>query len=248
MHKYECDICKRKLKKKYSLQGYTLCAKHMHQLHKHGKFLDAIPRTNNDPNDYIIKGDIAIFNLYNQHNIKIGEFIIDAEDVDKVKYHKWRIGHDHILTGNHWKGKNRIKDLAWVVLDIQDIENNVVDHINNNTFDNRKCNLRICTQNENTKNVSIATNNTSGYSGVYKSKRRNKWVAEIKVNYKKIHLGEYKELKDAVYARMIAEALYFKNFKNNKEFEKKKQFTQQMSTKRKKEIANRITTKYNKFN
>ena len=40
----------------------------MHQLLKHGKFLDNIQRTNNDLNDYVISedGKVVIFNLYNQ--------------------------------------------------------------------------------------------------------------------------------------------------------------------------------------
>ena len=62
----------------------------MHQLHKFGKFLDNIPRTNNDLNDFIIKNDIAIFNLYNQKNIKIGEFIIDKQYLNKIRYNKWK--------------------------------------------------------------------------------------------------------------------------------------------------------------
>ena len=79
---YKCEICGRKTLKKIQLGGYILCSKHMHQLHKYGKFLDNIPRTNNDLNDYIIdkKNNITTFSLYNQKNIKNGEFIIDLED------------------------------------------------------------------------------------------------------------------------------------------------------------------------
>ena len=62
---FYCDICKRPIKKKNRLGGYCLCSKHMHQLHKHGKFLDNIQRTNNDLNDYTIcsDGKTVIFNL-----------------------------------------------------------------------------------------------------------------------------------------------------------------------------------------
>ena len=76
-----CDCCNRKLTSKnyYRLKGYTLCSKHMHQLLKHGRFLDNIQRTNNDLNDYIINGNVCIINIYNQKNIKTGECMIDAE-------------------------------------------------------------------------------------------------------------------------------------------------------------------------
>ena len=55
MKQYKCEICGRETFKKIRLNGYTLCSKHMHQLHKYGKFLDNSPRTNYDKNDYIIK-------------------------------------------------------------------------------------------------------------------------------------------------------------------------------------------------
>lgn len=242
MYKYKCDICGRPLKKKCSLQGYTLCSKHMHQLLKHGKFLDTIQRTNNDLNDYIIIDDIAIFNLYNQKNIKIGEFLIDSDDIDKVKYHKWRISHNHVITGT--KGRNNIRDLSWIILDIEDIQDNVVDHINNNPFDNRKINLRLCKQSENTKNLSLKSNNSSGFAGVSYIKKRNKWNSEIKINYKKIHLGEYKEKKEAVYARLVGELFFFDTYKNANEFIKKRDFTSKIPFSRKVEIFYRIKDKY----
>ena len=81
---YKCEICGKDNFKKIRYGGYTLCSKHMHQLQKYGKFLDNIPRTNNDLNDYIIKNDIVYFNLYNQKNQKIGTFFIDLEDIEKI--------------------------------------------------------------------------------------------------------------------------------------------------------------------
>ena len=51
----------------------------MHQILKYGKPLDDNPRTNKDLNDYRIEDNIAIFNIYNQKNEKIDEFIKDLE-------------------------------------------------------------------------------------------------------------------------------------------------------------------------
>ena len=51
---YYCEICGREMFKKHSLQGFKcLCSKHMHQLHKFGKFLDSNPRTQKDLNKII---------------------------------------------------------------------------------------------------------------------------------------------------------------------------------------------------
>lgn len=66
----------------------------------------------------------------------------------------------------------------------------VVDHINGDILDNRKYNLRVCTTKENIRN-SKPQEGTSTYKGVSWDKDRNKWIAQIKVDRKGIHLGRF---------------------------------------------------------
>jgi len=245
---YKCEICGRIMKHKIKLNGYVLCNKHMHQLLKYGKFLDNIQRTNNDLNDYIIKNDMAIFNLYNQKNIKNGEFFIDIDDIKKVKYKKWRISHKHVVTGlpYHMKNKNKkCRDLSHVILDIDTNEdaNIIVDHIDGNPFNNCKSNLRICTQAQNTLNKSFISNNTSNFIGVYYDKNRNTWDAEIRYQYKKWHLGRWKDKHDAVYARLIAEKYLFKEFMNDKELQKQIKYTENIDYFTKQNISQYVIKK-----
>ena len=54
----------------------------MHQIHKYGHPLDDNPRTTKDFNDYVVEGDIAKFNVYNQRSEKVAEFMVDKSDID----------------------------------------------------------------------------------------------------------------------------------------------------------------------
>lgn len=83
-----------------------------------------------------------------------------------------------------------------------------IDHINHIRTDNRIINLRKASNTENSRNASIGSNNTSGALGVWFEKRRNAWVAEIKVDRKKIHIGQFEKFADAVAARKAAEVEY----------------------------------------
>lgn len=92
-------------------------------------------------------------------------------------------------------------------------ENAEIDHINHVRDDNRLVNLRFATQGENLKNQSVSSKNTSGVTGVYFSKARKKYIAQIKVNRKLIYLGMFETLEEAAAAR--AEANLKFNFHNN---------------------------------
>lgn len=239
---YKCDICGRECFKKIRMGGYTLCSKHMHQLHKYGKFLDNIQRTNNDLNDYEIKGDLVYFNLYNQKNEKIGQFFIDLDDIEKVKYKKWRLSAGHVITGQ--PAKKQQKELSHVILSIDKLEKGiVVDHIDGNSLNNTKVNLRICTQGENTLNKSFVSNNTSGFIGVSYRKDRNRYDPEIRRNGIRCHLGYTVTLEDAVYKRYHAERLLFDEYANQAEQNKKYEFTKNLPEDKKVELRSIVEQK-----
>lgn len=86
---------------------------------------------------------------------------------------------------------------------------NFIDHINRIRSDNRFINLRQATKSENAQNTKIPSNNTSGYKGVVWHKPNKNWVAQININKKHIHLGSFKNLQDAVNARIEAEKTFF---------------------------------------
>ena len=92
-----------------------------------------------------------------------------------------------------------------------------VDHINHNTLDNRKENLRICTQQQNSFNRQKYSRNTSGCIGVNIDKRRDKWFAQIMINGRTKFLGYYKDKQSAIVARKKAEEEYFGEYANKEE-------------------------------
>ena len=78
-----------------------------------------------------------------------------------------------------------------------------VDHISLDTLDNRRCNLRICSHQQNQCNQPLQKNNTSGVSGVSFYPPREKYRARIKVDQHDIHLGYYPTFFEAVQARNV---------------------------------------------
>lgn len=66
-----------------------------------------------------------------------------------------------------------------------------IDHINHDTLDNRRENLRPCTVSQNGANQGVRVNNTSGFKGVSLFKRDQVWQAYINMFGKRRHLGYY---------------------------------------------------------
>ena len=75
----------------------------------------------------------------------------------------------------------------WDITDIS--KNNYIDHIDNNTTNNKIENLRVLTSSQNNRNRKKKENCINEYIGVEKSD--NKWRARITINGKKIHLGMF---------------------------------------------------------
>jgi hypothetical protein len=75
-----------------------------------------------------------------------------------------------------------------------------VDHINGDTLDNRRCNLRLATHAQNMCNNRMRSHNTSGYRGVFWYAERRKWGALIVARRKRKFLGLYADAVDAARA------------------------------------------------
>jgi hypothetical protein len=72
-----------------------------------------------------------------------------------------------------------------------------IDHVNRVRDDNRIANLRECTPAENGQNRTIARNNTSGFTGACFNKLERKWIAYIRANGRRTHLGYFRSAQEA---------------------------------------------------
>ena len=197
-----CDICDRKLYKTIRSHGYKLCSKHYYQLKKFGKFLDNNPRTQKDPNEFIrVNDEYSKYCLYDIWGNIVAEGLIDNEDVDKVKHIKWNYSHGYASCRNK---KTKSMMMHRRILDTDQF----VDHINHNTLDNRKCNLRIANKSQNQMN--------SNYKGVH-CRKDGRFMAHIKRHGIMVNLGVYEDIEEAYWVRWYAERLVFKEYAYPKE-------------------------------
>ena len=125
------------------------------------------------------------------------EIIVDDQDFERVaEFSSWYVckKKDHIVsvvTQKVVNGKRKVILLHRFILGLI-AQGKVIDHINGNVLDNRRCNLRLCISADNIKNQSISRRNTSGFKGVhYQKKRKKPWTASIRVNRKNIFLGRF---------------------------------------------------------
>lgn len=135
------------------------------------------------------------------------KFLIDKEDLPKIKNFSICVSEKGYVT-LYQSGKSYTLHRFLM----KPSNNEVVDHINRKPYDNRKSNLRICKPIENTINRSLQGNNKTGVTGVMLIKRNSKYRAEITVNKKKMWLGEYNNIEDAMKVRKLYEEKYFGEF------------------------------------
>ena len=128
------------------------------------------------------------------------EAIVDDEDYEYLNRLKWCISYSSKTVKYAARRINGIKlYLHFMLIDIP--KNHVVDHINRNTLDNRKENLRTCHRAQNTFNRDKNKNKVSSqYKGVFWDKEHSQFKAQISFNKKQIWLGRFKTEKEAALA------------------------------------------------
>jgi hypothetical protein len=131
---------------------------------------------------------------------------VDDDDWEEVSKHTWCVRiHDGYLKGVK---TNVYRNGKWTSLLLHQLlmgpvppEYDTIDHIDRNTLNNCRTNIRFATFREQTINQGMRRNNTSGVKGVCWDKTHNKWRAVID----RKHVGLYETFEEACEARAQAE-------------------------------------------
>lgn len=147
-------------------------------------------------------------------------FLIDEVDLPLVLNYTWRLhnfGYAQTAVYKRPPEKNKTISMHRLVMGVSDTSYPVIDHINRNPKDNRKCNLRLATFAENGRNVKPRPNGKSKYLGVYIHTVAKKYAyikAQILVNNKKIVVGPFKTEEEAALAYNDLASKHFGEFAN----------------------------------
>jgi len=137
--------------------------------------------------------------------------IIDDDDYELVSQYKWCVRTSE--KGRYYAGRNTGSNNVYLHRWLLNAQFGIeVDHINGNTLDNRRSNLRLCTRVGNGRNgrKHRLYRSTSKYKGVYWSV--NKWQAQIRVGRERFNLGRFTNEEEAARAYNEAASKYYGEF------------------------------------
>ena len=123
--------------------------------------------------------------------------IVDEADYEWLNQWKWHVSMGsknrtyHARRSFEIDGRTASTTMHRQIMGLERGDRREVDHINRNTLDNRRANLRIVTTSENNFNKAKRPDNTSGFTGVYKVKNKDRWIARTTMIKKVFSLGIY---------------------------------------------------------
>ena len=149
-----------------------------------------------------------------------GQFaIVDDADYDWLNQWKWYASEDHsgkfypTRMASRKEGKRYTIKMSRQILGLKRGDKRQADHRDHNPLNNRRNNLRICTNQQNQMNQKPQRRITSSkYKGVCWCKRHKKWQAQIMINKKVKYLGYFTSEIDAALAYNEGAKKYFGEF------------------------------------
>ena len=132
-----------------------------------------------------------------QIQLTSGQFaIVDDADYDWLNQYRWYVnkncsGGFYAYRKIYCKNTKKQHSMAMhrEILGLKKGDPQQTDHINHNTLDNRRDNIRICTPQQNHFNRKSDSNSSSKFKGVSWYRQKEKWSVQIFVNGRLWHLG-----------------------------------------------------------
>lgn len=119
------------------------------------------------------------------------EIVVDDEDIDILNKYTWHLDKDgYARTSMKINGTKKMIQMHRFIMG--NPTGMTVDHKNSIRTDNRKENLRVCTRNNNNKNINKTKGDkTSVYKGVFKGKCEHQWRSSIRYNGNYFDIGVF---------------------------------------------------------
>jgi hypothetical protein len=115
--------------------------------------------------------------------------LVDDDVFPILNQYKWHFSQGYASRMTRHNGKRLVIKMHHEILPARtDID---VDHVNGNTLDNRRANLRYATRSQNNANRHARSKGTSPYKGVCWRPIPKRWKAYIKKDRRQIHLGYF---------------------------------------------------------
>lgn len=140
--------------------------------------------------------------------------LVDDDDYEELAKFSWHVASHGYAARSVYGPKRSTVLMHRQIMGLQLGDRTQVDHIDGNTLNNCRSNMRLCTQKENNRNIRLKSHSQSRRKGVYYDAARGNWQAYICVDRRKIHLGRFTspELASTAYAE--AARKYFGEFAN----------------------------------
>lgn len=138
--------------------------------------------------------------------------LVDDEDYKVCSSHRWHINGKYASANIKETPNDPPKSIRMHRFITKCPKGKMVDHIDGNTLNNQKENLRICNDSENGMNKKKKSNTSSMYKGVMKNGNYNTYYSEIVVRGIKIKLGFYRSQEEAAEAYNEAAITHFGEF------------------------------------
>jgi len=142
---------------------------------------------------------------------------VDPADYKRLRKYEWSAKKSHKSfyafgrIADNKTEKAKTKCMHREVIKVPD--GMLIDHINHDSMDNRRANLRAATFSQNMRNRKKRSDaKSSKYKGVCRFKGQRKWVARITFEKKRIYLGDFENEIDAAKAYDEAAKKYHKEF------------------------------------